>query len=106
MKADSINGSIVDGIREPVLYKIALDEPPGHKIYKKPRINLKKKIKISVFSHITIFLKHDDHKTVIFSGETISFRCQLVKIQQPNERKHDASQKSNTRPITSNIRKQ
>ena len=38
LKCDCIQGSIVNGIREPILYSFALSSPPGHKIYKEPRI--------------------------------------------------------------------
>ena len=31
LKADCIQGSIVNGVREPILYSFALDQPPGHK---------------------------------------------------------------------------
>ena len=31
LKCDCIKGSIVNGIREPMLYSFALDQPPGHK---------------------------------------------------------------------------
>ena len=37
LNCDSFKGSIVNGIREPVLYSLALGKTPGHKIYKKPR---------------------------------------------------------------------
>ena len=37
LKCDCIQGSIVNGIREPILYSFALSAPPGHKIYKEPR---------------------------------------------------------------------
>ena len=30
LKADCINGSLVHGIREPILYSSALSSPPGH----------------------------------------------------------------------------
>ena len=40
LKCDCIQGNIVNGIREPILYSFALDQPPGHKIYKEPRIKL------------------------------------------------------------------
>ena len=80
LKCDCIQGSIVNGIREPILYSFALSSPPGHKIYKEPRIKLFKKINKSVLSHITFYFEDDDHKTVDFNGETISFTCQLIKI--------------------------
>ena len=36
LKCDCIQGSIVNGIREHILYSFALTSPPGHKIYKEP----------------------------------------------------------------------
>ena len=80
LKCDCIQGSIVNGIREPILYSFALSHPPGHKIYKEPRIKLFKKINKSVLSHITFYFEDDDHKTVDFNNETISFTCQLIKL--------------------------
>ena len=77
---DCIQGSIVNGIREPILYSFALSSPPGHKIYKEPRIKLFKKINKPVLSHITFYFEDDDHKAVDFNNEIISFTCQLNKI--------------------------
>ena len=80
LKCDCIQGSIVNGVREPILYSFALSSPPGHKIYKEPRVKLFKKINKSVLSHITFYFEDDDYKTVDFHGETISFTFQLIKI--------------------------
>ena len=80
LKCDCIQGYIVNGVREPILYSFALSSPPGHKIYEEPRIKLFKKIKISVLSHITFYFEDDDYKPVDFHNETISFTCQLIKI--------------------------
>ena len=80
LKCDCIQGSIVNGIREPIFLNFALSSPPGHKIYKEPRIKLFKKINKSVLSHITFFFEDDDHKAVDFNGETVSFTCQRIKI--------------------------
>ena len=80
LKCDCIQGSIVNGIREPILFSFALTSPPGHKIYKEPRVKLFKKINKSVLSHITFYFEDDDHKPVDFNNETISFTCQLIKI--------------------------
>ena len=55
LKCDCIQGSIVNGIREPILYSFAFSSPPGHKIYKKPSIKLSKKINKSIVPHITFF---------------------------------------------------
>ena len=80
LKCDCIQGSIVNGIREPILYSFALSSPPGHKIYKEPRIKLFKRINKSVLSHITFYFEEDDYKPVDFNNEMISFTCQLIKI--------------------------
>ena len=80
LKCDCIQGSIVNGIREPILYSFALGSPPGHKIYKEPRIKLFKKVKKSVLSHITFYFEDDDHKPVDFHGEFLNFTFQLIKI--------------------------
>ena len=80
LKTDCIQGSIVNGIREPILYSFALSSPPGHRIHKEPRIKLFKKVNKSVLSHITFYFEDDDHKPVDFNNETISFTCQLIKI--------------------------
>ena len=80
LKCDCIQGSIVNGKREPILKSFALSSPPGHKIYKELRIKLFKKVNRSVLSHSTFYFKDDDHKPVDFNGEMISFTCQLIKI--------------------------
>ena len=79
-KCDCIEGSIVNGDREPILYSFALSSHPAHKIYKEPKVKLFKKINKSVLSHITFYFEDDDHKPVDFNGETISFTCLLIKI--------------------------
>ena len=80
LKCDCIQGSIVNGKRESILYSFALSSPPGHKIYKEPRVKLFKKINKSVLSHITFYFEDDDYKSVDFNNEMISFTCQLIKI--------------------------
>ena len=73
LKADCIQGSIVNGVRETILYSFAHSSPPGHKLFKEPRIKLFKKINKSVLSHITFYFEDDDHKPVDFNNETIIF---------------------------------
>ena len=80
LKSDCIQGSIVNGFREPILYSFDLSSPPGHKIFKEPRNKLFKKINKSVLSHIMFYLEDDDHKPVDFKGETVSFTCHLIEI--------------------------
>ena len=80
LKSYCVDGSIVNGTREPILYSFALDQPPGHKIYKEPKVKLFKKINKRVLSHIIFYLEDDDYKPVDFNNEIISFTCQLIKI--------------------------
>ena len=80
LKCDCFNGSIVNGVRERILYSFALSSPPSHKIYKDPTIKFLKKKNKSVLFHITFYLEDDDHKPLDFNGKTISFTCQLIKI--------------------------
>ena len=80
LKCDCIQGSIVNDVREPILFSFALSSPPGHKIYKEPRVKLFKNVNKSVLSHITFYFEDDDYKPVDFHNETITFTCQLIKI--------------------------
>ena len=80
LKCSVVDGSIVNGVREPILYSFALDQPTGHKIYKEPKVKLLKKVNKSVLSHITFYVEDDDYKPVDFNGESILFTCQLIKI--------------------------
>ena len=80
LKADFIQSSIVNGVREANLYSFALSSPPGHKIFKEPKMKLFKRVNKSVLSHITFYLEDDDHKPVDFHNKTIGFTCQLIEI--------------------------
>ena len=70
LECDCINGSIVNGIREPILFSFAIISPPGHKINKEPTIKLFKNINKSILSHITFYYEDDDHIPVDFNNET------------------------------------
>ena len=80
LKCDCIDGSNMNGIREPILCSFSLDQPPGHKIYKEPKVKLLKKINKSILSHITFYFEDDDYKSVDFNNEIVLFTCQLIKI--------------------------
>ena len=80
LKCDCINGSIENGVQQPILFSFALDKPLGHKIYKEPKIKLFKKINKAVLLHITFYSEDDDTKPVDFFNGTIISTCQLAKI--------------------------
>ena len=82
LKCDCINGSIVNGIREPILYCFAFEQPPARKVYKEHRVKLFKKLNKSVLSHKTFYLEDDDHKPVDLKGETISLLAHQLKFNK------------------------
>ena len=73
LKCDCVQGSIANGVREPIFYSFFLSSPPGHKIYKEPEIKHFEKVKKSFLSHITFHFEDDDHKPVVFNGEINNF---------------------------------
>ena len=79
LKSDCIQGSIVNGNREQILYSFALSSTADQKIYKEHRIKLFKTVNKSVLSNIAFYLENIDHKPSIFHDETISFTCQQIK---------------------------
>ena len=70
LNCDCIIGSIVNGVRKPILFCFALEKPPGNKKYKDPSFKLFKKMKKS---QITFYLEDNSHEWVHFNGATISF---------------------------------
>ena len=52
LKCDCINGSILNGCRQPILYNFSMDKPPGEKLFQEPRVKLLKRSNKSLFSHI------------------------------------------------------
>ena len=81
LKCNYINGSIVYGVREPILYSFALTSPPGNKINKEPRFKLFKEINKSVLSLITFYIEDGDHKPVHFNREKTCFFANQVKYK-------------------------
>ena len=80
LKCDAIDGSIQDGVRQPILFSFVLDKPAGYKIFHEPERIHYKKIKKSVVNTITFYLENNDHKEVDFNGETLTFTLQMIKI--------------------------
>ena len=79
LKCDCIQGSIVNGNREQILYSFALSSTADQKVYKEHRIKLFKMVNKSVLSNIAFYLENVDHKPSIFHNETISFTCQQIE---------------------------
>ena len=80
LKCDCVDGSIVNGIREQILFSFNLSAPPGYKIIKEPNIILYKKINKTRLDSIQFFLEDNNHNPVDFNGETLTFTIQIINI--------------------------
>ena len=80
LKCDCVDGSIVNGIREQILFSFNLSAPPGYKIIKEPNIILYKKMNKTRLDSIQFFLEDNNHNPVDFNGETLTFTIQIIKI--------------------------
>ena len=80
LKCDAIDGSVVNGIRQPILYSFVLDKPAGYKVFSEPETIHYKKINKSVLNTITFYLEDDNNKEADFNSETLTFTLQMIKI--------------------------
>ena len=80
LKCDCIDGSIQDGVRQPILYSFVLDKPAGYKVFCEPETIHYKKLNKSVLNTITFYLEDDNNKEVDFNQETVTFTLQMIKI--------------------------
>ena len=80
LKCDAIDGSVVNGLRQTILYSFVLDKKPGYKVFSEPETIHYKKINKSVLDTITFYLEDDNNKEVNLNGETLTFTRQMIKI--------------------------
>ena len=80
LKCDVIDGSVVNGLRQPILYSFVLDKKPGYKVFSEPETIHYKKINKSVLDTITFYLEDDNNKEINFNGEILTFTILMVKI--------------------------
>ena len=80
LKCDIINGSVVNGLREPIVYSFVLDKKPGYKVFSEPETKHYKKINKSFLNTITFYLEDDNNTEVNFNGKTLTFTLQMIKI--------------------------
>ena len=80
LKCDCIDGSVVNGLRQPIFYSFVLDKLPGYKVFSEPETIHYKKINKSVLNAITFYLEDDKNEEVNFKGETLTFTLQMMKI--------------------------
>ena len=79
LKCDCIDGSIQNGVRQPILFTFVLDKPSGCKKFSEPETIHYKKINKSVLNTITFYLEDDNNEEVDFNGETLIFTLQMIK---------------------------
>ena len=80
LKCDVIDGSVVNGIRQPILYSFVLDKPSGYKVFCEPETIHSKKINKPVLNTITFQLEDDNNEEVDFNGKTLTSTLQMIKI--------------------------
>ena len=80
LKCDVIDGSVVNGLRQPILYSFVLDKLPGYKVFSEPETIHYKKINKSVLNTITFYLEDNNNKEINYNGETLTFTLQMIKI--------------------------
>ena len=80
MKSDCIDGSIQNGVRQPILFSFVLDKPAGYKVFCEPETIHYKKMNKSVLNTIMFSLEDDNNKEVNSNGETLTFTLQMIKI--------------------------
>ena len=80
LKGDFVDGSIVNGIREQILFSFNLSAHPGYKLIKEPNTILYKKITETRLDIIHFFLEDSNHNPVDFNGETLTFTIQIIKV--------------------------
>ena len=80
LKCDCIDGSIQDGVRQPILFSFVLDKPSGYKVFCEPETINYKKINKSVLNTTTFYLEDDNNNEVNFNQETLTFTLQMIKI--------------------------
>ena len=80
LKCDCIDGSVLNGIRQPVLFSFVLEKLPGYKVFCEPETIHYKKINKSVLNTITIYLENENNEVVDFNGETLTFTSQMIEI--------------------------
>ena len=80
LKADVIDGSLVNGSRQPILYSFVLNKKLRYKVFSEPETIYYKKINKSVLNTITFYLEDDYNEVVNFNEEPLTFTLQMIKI--------------------------
>ena len=80
LKFGCLDGSVLNCIRQPILFSFVLDKLPGYKVFCEPETIHYKKIIKSALNTITFYLEDNNNEEVDFNGETLTFTLQMIKI--------------------------
>ena len=80
LKCDIIDGSVVNGVRELILFSFVSDKPSGYKAFCEPETIQYKNINKSLLNTITFYSEDDNNEVVDFNGETLTFTLQMIRI--------------------------
>ena len=79
-KCGVFDGSVVNGLRQPILCSFVLDKKPGYKVFSEPETIHYKKTNKFVLNTLTFYLENDKNGEVNFIGETLTFTLRMIKI--------------------------
>ena len=68
LKCDCIDGSVLNGIRQPILFSFVSDKSSGYKVFCEPETIHYKKINNSVLNTITFYIENSNIEEVDFNG--------------------------------------
>ena len=80
LKRDVIDGIIVGGLRQPILFSFVLDKPSGYNLFREPKTTHFKKLNQFVLNTISFCLGNDNNEEVDFNGKTLTFLLQMIKV--------------------------
>ena len=73
MRCDVIDGSVVNGVKQPKLFSFKLDQPSGLKVFSEPETKHYRRLNKSVLNTLIFYLENDNNREVNFNGETLTF---------------------------------
>ena len=79
LKCDCIDGSVVNDLRQSILYSLVFDKQSGYKVFLEPGTLHFKKTKRVLYT-IILYLDDDDHKEFNNNGGTLTFNLNFFKI--------------------------
>ena len=79
-KGNVVYGSLVNGLRQPLLFSFILKKPVGYKVFYEPETIHYKRINKSILNTITFYLENDNVEEVNFNGKKLTLTLQMIKI--------------------------